>query len=175
MKHFLFTILFACIAVTYAQSSLYVGVEKPEAVKRTTPYKAKPAPTNAQAAEKARIAKMEKELQEADAAFEKEEYHKTFAIYTKYLNNLDAAQCDNLSIMYYYGRGISKDLDKSFLWCKKAAEAGSSNAMNGLGICYYNGEGTTKNFNESFYWYKKAADNGHTDAAQKLTELKQAQ
>ena len=101
MKHFLFTILFVCIAVTYAQSSLYVGVEKPEAVKRTTPYKAKPAPPSAQAAEKARIAEMEKELQEADAAFEKEEYTKAFAIYIKYKEHLDEEQCCNLGYMYY--------------------------------------------------------------------------
>ena len=32
---------------------------------------------------------MEKELQEADTAFEKEEYEKAYIIYTKYENNLD--------------------------------------------------------------------------------------
>ena len=106
MKNILLYILLLAAVMSYGQGLLQE--EKIVPPKRTTPYKAKPAPPSAQAAEKARIAKMEKELQEADAAFEKEEYDKALAIYTKYLNNLDAAQCDNLSIMYYYGRGISK-------------------------------------------------------------------
>ena len=81
MRRFLFITLLLSTIVTYqgfAQSSMWGELAKP--AKRTTPYKAKPVPSSAQATEKARIAKMEKELQEADAAFEKEEYEKAHII-----------------------------------------------------------------------------------------------
>ena len=144
-KIFLFTLLLSIVfsygqvrdrQYGFSQSNIWGELATPP--KRTAPYKAKPAPPSAQAAEKARIAKIEKELQEADAAFEKEEYTKAFAIYIKYKEHLDEEQCCNLGYMYRNERGTTKDYSQAFYWYKKAAEAGNSDGMNGLANRYYN-------------------------------------
>ena len=164
MKNILLYILLLAAVMSYGQG--FLQEEKIVPPKRTTPYKAKPAPPSAQAAEKARIVEMEKELQEADAAFEKEEYDKALAIYIKYKEHLDGEQCWNLGYMYY----TTKDYTQAFYWYKKAAEAGNSYGMNGLGIYYYNGEGTTKDYNQAFYWFKKAAEAGNSYAMNNLAD-----
>ena len=104
-KIFLFTLLLSIVfsygqvrdrQYGFSQSNIWGELATPP--KRTTPYKAKPVPPSTQAAEKARIAKMEKELQEADAAFDKfeeAEYTKAFSIYIKYKEDLDSPQCWN--------------------------------------------------------------------------------
>ena len=156
MKNILLYILLLAAVMSYGQG--FLQEEKIVPPKRTTPYKAKPAPPSAQAAEKARIVEMEKELQEADAAFEKEEYDKALAIYIKYKEHLDGEQCWNLGYMYY----TTKDYTQAFYWYKKAAEAGNSNGMDSLANRYYYGEGTAKDYNQAFYWYKKAAEAGNS-------------
>ena len=145
MKNILLYILLLATVMSYGQGLLQE--EKIVPPKRTTPYKANPVPTTAQAAEKARIAKMEKELQEADAAFEKEEYDKALAIYAKYENNLDGEQCCNLGYMYY----TTKDYTQAFYWFKKAAEARNSYSMNNLADLYYYGVDTNKDYYQAFY------------------------
>ena len=84
MRRFLFITLLLSTIVTYqgfAQSSMWGDLAMLAPTKRTSPYKAKPVPSTASATEKARIAKMEKELQEADVAFEKGKYTQAYTIY----------------------------------------------------------------------------------------------
>ena len=121
MKHFLLIILFVNITITYAQSSLYIGVDDFAPTKRLTPYKTKPAAATAQAAEKTRIAKMEKELQEADTAFEKEEYNQAYTIYTKYESDLDGEQYYRLGRKYAIGNATDKNLEKAKMYFEKGA------------------------------------------------------
>ena len=173
-KFFLFTLLLSIVfsygqvrdrQYGFSQSNIWGELATPP--KRTTPYKAKPAPPSAQAAEKARIAEMEKELQEADAAFEKEEYDKALAIYIKYKEHLDGVQCWNLGYIYY----TTKDYTQAFYWYKKAAEAGNSDSMNNLGDMYRDGQGTTKDLEKAKYWYKKACEAGNQRGCDNLRNL----
>ena len=62
--------------------------------------------------------------------------------------------------MYKNGKGIEKNLEKTFYWYQKAAENGQSSAKYNLGWLYQNGFGTEKNLEKAFYWYQKAAENG---------------
>ena len=49
-----------------------------------------------------------------------------------------------LSIIYYYGFGRSRDLEKAFKWCKKSAEKGYDKSLLFLGVIYEKGEITKK-------------------------------
>lgn len=73
-----------------------------------------------------------------------------------------------------YARGVngfSINQEKSFKWCKLAAEEGSSLAQFGLCGKYIRGEGTAKSMDEAVKWCKLAADNGNAEASKCLREL----
>jgi len=73
------------------------------------------------------------------------------------------AQYD-LSIAYYDGAGVPKDLAKSFEWCRKAANQGLAVAQNNLGSMYQSGDGVTQSDSDAFVWYQKAAEQGFHEA-----------
>src|SRR2546422_194062 len=78
----------------------------------------------------------------------------------------------NLAYLYKNGKGIEKNLEKAFYWCKKSAETGNNNViMNNLALFYYNGDGTEKNLEKAFYWHQKAAENGYNIAMNNLASL----
>ncbi|WP_315543589.1 tetratricopeptide repeat protein, partial [Capnocytophaga leadbetteri] len=172
MRRFLFITLLLSTIVTYqgfAQSSMWGDLAMLAPAKRTTPYKAKPLPSTAPATEKARIAKMEKELQDADTAFEKEEYEKTYIIYTKYENNLDGEQYYRLGWMYATANATDKNFEKARIYFEKGANLNNADAMNGLGSIYrIGGNGVTQNYEKALFWYKKAIDNGSAKAMNNL-------
>jgi uncharacterized protein len=70
----------------------------------------------------------------------------------------------HLGLMYYEGKGVTKDLEKAFHWFKKAAEQGDIKAQYHLGSCYELGLGVTKDLEKAFHWFKKAAEQGHARA-----------
>ena len=80
------------------------------------------------------------------------------------------AQCE-LGDCYYYGNGVSKDLEKAFMWFSKAAEQGSDFAQCALGFMYENGELVSKNIEKAIEWYNLAAEQGNPDAQYLLAEL----
>ena len=57
---------------------------------------------------------------------------------------------------YDYGKGVSKDKIKAFLWYEKAANGGSMMAWFHLGDCYYRGSGTTKNIPKAIEAFQRA-------------------
>lgn len=63
---------------------------------------------------------------------------------------------------YYYGKGVSRDLNKAFQLYLKAARKGDVNAMFIVGGMYKIGQGTAVNSNEAFKWLYKAAINGRS-------------
>ena len=46
--------------------------------------------------------------------------------------------------MYYYGKGVNKDLNKSMEWYMRVAETGDTDAMIKIGNMYDCGEGVSK-------------------------------
>ena len=82
--------------------------------------------------------------------------------------NGDADAMAELGECYYFGKGVSGDRDKAFMWLSKAADAGSSKACFWLGACYENGYGTDMDLEKAVYWYGKSAESGYTDAMNTL-------
>ncbi|WP_206081787.1 tetratricopeptide repeat protein [Hallella mizrahii] len=75
----------------------------------------------------------------------------------------DAKSQNYMGECYYYGNGVTKNLQEAAKWYRKAAVQGNANAQNSLGYCYENGEGVEKNGEEAFFWYRKAAQQGDAD------------
>ena len=64
----------------------------------------------------------------------------------------------------YYRDSTRPDFEKALLWFRKAADQGSSIAMERLGGMYRDGYGVDKNYAIAVDWYKKAADAGDLTA-----------
>lgn len=59
----------------------------------------------------------------------------------------------SVGLMYATGKGVDKDLSKSFFWYKSAAEQGDADAQWILGYFYNDGEGVAKDEIEAYaYW-----------------------
>jgi len=59
----------------------------------------------------------------------------------------------SVGLMYATGKGVDKDLSKSFFWYKSAAEQGDADAQWMLGYFYNDGEGVAKDEIEAYaYW-----------------------
>ncbi|BBM88728.1 hypothetical protein COTS27_00413 [Spirochaetota bacterium] len=56
----------------------------------------------------------------------------------------------------------------ALLWCKKAAERGSTEASYNLGWIYRNAENVEKDIQQAVFWYRKAAELGHAGAQNNL-------
>jgi TPR repeat protein len=60
--------------------------------------------------------------------------------------------------MYYYGEGVSQDINEAAKWFRLAAEQGYAKAEYNLGLMYDKGEGVRQDTNEAFKWYRLAAE-----------------
>lgn len=67
----------------------------------------------------------------------------------------------NLGMMYYYGKGVNKDLKKSFEYIKTGAYLNDSVSQYWLGMCYLHGLGTDTNLKEYDYWINESSKNGY--------------
>ena len=76
-----------------------------------------------------------------------------------------------LSTYYYYGLGVDKNLEESFNWNQKSAEAGDPIGQHNLGTAYKNGEGVAKNLGEAIKWYQKSAEQGYEKSLYELGYL----
>jgi TPR repeat protein len=63
---------------------------------------------------------------------------------------------------YYYGQGVSKNINTAFRLYLKAAQQGSVDAMFVVGGLYMTGHGTAVNRPEAFKWLYNAAINGRS-------------
>ena len=78
------------------------------------------------------------------------------------------AEADHIESQYQLGMSYFKDehrnLEKAFIWIKKAAEASHAEAMHRLGAMYWSALGTESNYDAAFFWFQKASDAGITCA-----------
>ena len=88
---------------------------------------------------------------------------------------LRAAQKGNIVGMndtgdyYYHGSyGARRSYENGFLWYSKAAELGSSYAMNSLSVCYREGKGTKRDVKKALEWTRKAAATGDAEGQNML-------
>ena len=69
-----------------------------------------------------------------------------------------------LSNLFYSGKGVEQNTEKTFYWLKRAAETGSPNATFKLGICYIQGIGVPQDQQKAIKLLKRAALAGHNEA-----------
>ena len=77
----------------------------------------------------------------------------------------------NLSLDYFNGNGVEKDLKQSFSLNAQAAESGQHDAVLAMGWYYLNGCGISKDINMSKLWYRKSARQGNSSAMFSLGQI----
>ncbi|MFA0633129.1 tetratricopeptide repeat protein [Vibrio breoganii] len=70
---------------------------------------------------------------------------------------------------YFNGQnGYGKDIEKAYIYWKKAANQGNAEAQTNLGWMYETGTGVIENHKEAVRWYEKAANQGNAEAQTSL-------
>ncbi len=80
------------------------------------------------------------------------------------------AQYD-LGNAYYFGNGVEKDINKSTIWLRRAADQGYPAAQSELGVSYERGESVEKDLKEAIRLYRLAADQGYPAAQYNLGNI----
>ncbi|MCG2583224.1 tetratricopeptide repeat protein [Massilia sp. TS11] len=69
-----------------------------------------------------------------------------------------------LGLMYYMGRGVTRDYKQALFWHRKAAEQGKADAQYVVGAMYYTGNAVPQDHKQAVTWFRKAAEQGHAEA-----------
>lgn len=69
-----------------------------------------------------------------------------------------------LGLMYYMGRGVTRDYKQAFAWHQKAARQGKADAQYVVGAMYYTGNAVPQDHKQAVHWFRKAAEQGNPDA-----------
>lgn len=69
-----------------------------------------------------------------------------------------------LGLMYYMGRGVTRDYKQAFQWHHKAALQGKADAQYVVGAMYYTGNAVPQDHKQAVAWFRKAAEQSHADA-----------
>ncbi len=77
-----------------------------------------------------------------------------------------------ISLCYYHGRGVSKDPEQCFHWCKKSADGGSAYGMRGVGLCYEEGFGVETDFEKAIKYLNDAYNSGLTSVQKDIDRIK---
>ena len=105
----------------------------------------------------------------------KGDYQKALEIWKEDLNEGKREAMYNIALLYFFGKGVEKNLPLAYEYCKKAAYKGSARAMNNLAYMYMRGLGTKKNYMSAYAWSEIAIENGYNskklrdDASMHLT------
>lgn len=78
---------------------------------------------------------------------------------------------NNLGVDYRDGLGVNPDPGQAVAWFRKAANAGSPEAMCSLGWAYEDGNGVQPDHQQALIWYRKAARLGDKKAKGNLKRL----
>jgi uncharacterized protein len=76
----------------------------------------------------------------------------------------DAKSQASLGFLYYSGKGVRRDDQKSLLWFNRAAEAGQPTAQFFLGLQYFYGRGVRRDLAQAYSWCDIALTNGYTES-----------
>ena len=69
-----------------------------------------------------------------------------------------------MAYIYYYGREIPLDREKSIYWYQKAAEQRDPKAQYLLAFMYFDGQEVPQNYKLARYWFQKAAEQEYPSA-----------
>jgi len=91
----------------------------------------------------------------------KGEYEKALKVWRQELNEGKREAMYNIALLYFFGKGVEKNLPLAYEYCKKAAYKGSARAMNNLAYMYIKGFGTNKDYMSAYAWSEIAIENGY--------------
>tara|TARA_B100001113_G_scaffold74343_1_gene57840 strand:- start:1327 stop:1800 length:474 start_codon:yes stop_codon:yes gene_type:complete len=94
--------------------------------------------------------------------YEKGLYDKAIEIWSKEIKQGNKEAMYNMGLLYYFGKGVDKDLSVAFTYCKQAAFKGSARAQNNLAYMYMKGMGTKKSYISAYAWSLIAIKNGYS-------------
>ena len=83
-------------------------------------------------------------------------------------NTTNAPSFEEMGEMYFHGKGVPKDLQKSFKNFRQAADMGSGSGQSWVGYLYQTGQGVETDYGEALRWTKMAAEQGRAFDANRL-------
>jgi TPR repeat protein len=108
------------------------------------------------------------DVEDADAAFRRNDYATALAKYKISALKKDAYAQAQVGNMYNEGLGVVQDYAEAVHWYKLAATQGLAIAQSNLGVKYENGQGVVQDYAEAISWYKLAAAQGLASAQSNL-------
>jgi uncharacterized protein len=96
--------------------------------------------------------------------YQKGDYDAAAIEWTKKAKYGDKNAMFNLGLLYYKGKGVTKNDEQAVFWIKKSANKGYPSAQNRLGWHLYYGKGIAKNYNQAMDWWRKADEQGNISA-----------
>ena len=105
---------------------------------------------------------------EGATAYNAKNYSRALKEITPLAKAGDAEAQHLLGLMYYMGRGVSRDFAQALIWHRKAAEQGKADAQYVVGAMYYTGNAVAIDHKMAVYWFRRAAEKGHAEAQHAL-------
>jgi len=96
--------------------------------------------------------------------YQKGDYDAAAIEWTKKAKYGDKNAMFNLGLLYYKGKGVTKNDEQAVFWIKKSANKGYPSAQNRLGWHLYYGKGIAENYNQAMDWWRKADEQGNISA-----------
>ncbi len=103
-------------------------------------------------------------LEEGVAAYKRGDYKTAIKELKPVAEQGDSLAQFNLGLMYYNGRGVTKDYTEAFKWYKKAAEQGSAEAQFTLGLRFIEGQSVPRDYVMAYMWNDMVAAQGNVYA-----------
>ena len=82
--------------------------------------------------------------------------------------NVYAESLYAIAMLYWEGRGVKQDFEKSFEWLEKAAWMNHSGAQAKLGFMYADGSVVGRDYDKAFEWCRSSAQQGNVDGLYNL-------
>ena len=93
--------------------------------------------------------------------YQKGQYDKALEIWREEVTKGRKEAVYNIGLLYFFGKGVEKNIPLAFDYCRRAALMGSARAQNNLAFMYMNGLGTKKNLLAAYAWSVIALENGY--------------
>ena len=109
--------------------------------------------------------------EEANAAFDRGDYHQAFVMNRQLAEGGSAEAQNALGYLYEKGLGTKQNYDEALVYYERAAHNGNRSAQFNTAVLYENGLGTDQDLQQARFWYEHAAAQGDDEAAQALERL----
>ncbi len=100
------------------------------------------------------------QIEQARAAFEKEDYAAAYQLFKPVAEQGVAEAQYRMGIMHKFGWGATRDHATAAKWLRAAAEQAHAEAQSELGLYYKDGRGVEKDLALSAAWFEKASQQG---------------